>query len=412
VALLYASGSSRKATTRLVVRPVERAAHLEFVRAAERGGSGEGCAIDGAGVGGGAMDSGAVSFLQCPSWGAVKSGWGSESIGWYRGTQLVGAATVLYRRLPRVRRCLAYLPEGPVIDWFGERTGIGIEDWLAPILQYLRRRGAFTVKMGPKVVARTWSATTLKRAMADGAHRRLGEVPADHTDPRADGLSEQLRTLAWRRTDRDGDGFSDFQPRYLFRLPLRGRDEEQLGAGLNQQWRRNIRLAQRAGVQVECVGADGLPEFHRLYLQTAARDGFTPRPAQYFQRMIEAFEDEDPERIRLYVARLDGRALAAATMVRVGSYAWYSYGASADEQRDARASNALQWRMIQDCLADGIDVYDLRGISDTLDPEHHLYGLLRFKVGLGGEAVEYLGEWDYPVSPLLHRAFQFYLARR
>jgi lipid II:glycine glycyltransferase (peptidoglycan interpeptide bridge formation enzyme) len=403
VALLYASRSSRKATTRLVVRPVDRAAHLEFVRGAQSGGA----------VDGGVADGGAVSFLQCPSWGTVKSGWGSESLGWYRGAQLVGAATVLYRRLPRVRRCLAYLPEGPVIDWFGERTGIEIEDWLAPILRYLRRRGAFTVKMGPKVVGRTWTAATLKRAMAGGTYRRLGEVPADRVETRADELSERLRALGWRRAaDGGGGGFSDFQPRYLFRLPLQGRDEEQIDAGLNQQWRRNVRLARRAGVQVECVGASGLPEFHRLYLETAARDGFTPRPQEYFQRMFEAFDAEDPERIRLYVARLDGRALAAATIVRVGSYAWYSYGASADEQRDARPSNALQWRMIQDCLADGMRVYDLRGISDTLDPEHHLYGLLRFKVGLGGEAVEYLGEWDYPVSPLLHRAFQFYLARR
>ncbi len=408
------------------MRPVEHAAHLEFVRAAkpdtEAGGT----------VDSGPTDGGAVSFLQCPSWGAVKSGWGSESLGWYRGEQLVGAATVLYRRLPRVRRCLAYLPEGPVIDWYGERTGIGIEEWLAPILAYLRQRGAFTVKMGPKVVSRTWTAATLKAAMAAGTHTRLGEVPADRAEARADELSEHLRALGWRRTGDGGGrsgmrksdgsrdrgsgsssaGFSDFQPRYLYRLPLRGRDEERLGAGLNQQWRRNIRLAQRAGVQVECVGAGGLPEFHRLYLETAARDGFTPRPAQYFQRMFEAFEAEDPDRIRLYVARLDGQALAAATMVRVGSYAWYSYGASTDERRDARASNALQWHMIRDCLADGMDVYDLRGISDTLDPEHHLYGLLRFKVGLGGEAVEYLGEWDYPVSPLLHRAFQFYLARR
>ena len=383
----------------------------EFVRGAESDG-----VVDGDAVDGGMAGRGAVSFLQCPSWGTVKSGWDSESLGWYRGAQLVGVATVLYRRLPRMRRCLAYLPEGPVIDWFGERTGIEIEDWLAPILRYLRRRGAFTVKMGPKVVGRTWTAATLKRAMAAGTYRRLGEVPADRIETRADELSERLRALGWRRaTDGgggSGGGFSDFQPRYLFRLPLRGRDEEEICAGLNQQWRRNVRLAQRAGVQVECVGASGLPEFHRLYLETAARDGFTPRPQQYFQRMFEAFDAEDPERIRLYVARLDGRALAAATIVRVGSYAWYSYGASADEQRDVRPSNALQWRMIQDCLADDVHVYDLRGISDTLDPEHHLYGLLRFKVGLGGEAVEYLGEWDYPVNPLLHRAFQFYLARR
>ena len=385
------------------MRPIGRAAHLEFVQSADKDGT------EGDGLG--------VSFLQCPSWGPVKAGWDAQSLGWYRGEQLVGAGLVLSRRLPRVNRCLAYLPEGPMIDWFGEQTGVELADWLDPLVAELRRRGAFAVKLGPKVVSRTWSAASLKQAMADGgggARRRLGDVPADYVDPRADALSRRLRELGWRRTKRDGGGggFTDFQPRYLYRLPIAGRDEEQLLAGFSQQWRRNIRLAQRAGVHVACVGRGWLPEFHRLYVETATRDRFTPRPLEYFQRMFDAFDEEDPERIRLYIARHGDEALAAATMVRVGSYAWYSYGASADQGREYRPSNALQWRMIQDCVSDGMRVYDLRGISDTLDPEHHLYGLLRFKSGLGGEAVEYVGEWDYPINAALYRAFQLYLARR
>ncbi|MGH3416159.1 MAG: lipid II:glycine glycyltransferase FemX [Actinocrinis sp.] len=412
---MYASRSSRKATSALVVRRIARAEHLEFVRRAAADGEsargeparGEPAVRDSGGGG-----SGAVSFLQCPSWGSVKSGWDSESLGWFDGARLVGAALVLYRRLPRSRRCLAYLPEGPIIDWYGERTGVELVDWLRPLVAQLHRRGAFTVKIGPKVVGRTWSAATLKQAIADGVHARLRDVPADQVDPRADELSARLRSLGWRRTDRRGAGFSDFQPRYLFRLPLHGLDEEQIRAGLNQQWRRNIKLAERSGVQVECVGASWLPEFHRLYVETAARDGFTPRPLQYFQQMFDVFDAEDPERIRLYIARRGNEALAAATMVRVGTYAWYSYGASANEGREYRPSNAMQWRMIRDCMADGMSVYDLRGIGDALDPADHLFGLLRFKAGLGGEAVEYLGEWDYPINRLLHRAFQLYLARR
>lgn len=376
-----------------MIRPLGRDEHLEFVHSRCDGGSG-------------------LSFLQCPSWGAVKSGWRSESLGWFRGSELVGAGLVLYRSLPRIGRSLAYLPEGPMIDWFGERTGIALEDWLKPLVGALRQRGAFSVKLGPKVVARTWSAATVKQAMAGGAYKRLGDVPADRTDERADELSHRLRSLGWRRTEQSGDGFTDFQPRYLFRLPLTRRDQQQVSAGFSQQWRRNVRLAERAGVRVERVNEAGVPEFHRLYVETATRDQFTPRPLEYFQRMFDAINAEDPDRIRLYIARRGNEPLAAATMVRVGSYAWYSYGASANEGREHRPSNALQWRMIEDCLADGMDVYDLRGISDSLDPAHHLHGLLRFKVGLGGEAVEYLGEWDYPISPLLHRAFQLYLARR
>jgi lipid II:glycine glycyltransferase (peptidoglycan interpeptide bridge formation enzyme) len=68
--------------------------------------------------------------------------------------------------------------------------------------------------------------------------------------------------------------------------------------------------------------------------------------------------------------------------------------------------------MIQDAHAAGAAVYDMRGITDTLDPDDHLFGLIQFKVGTGGDAIEYVGEWDFPISKLLHRAFTYYLGRR
>ncbi len=59
----------------------------------------------------------------------------------------------------------------------------------------------------------------------------------------------------------------------------------------------------------------------------------------------------------------------------------------------------------------GCRVYDLRGISDTLDPDNHLIGLVRFKVGSGGFAQEYVGEWDYPLRAVWARAFAAYQRR-
>jgi lipid II:glycine glycyltransferase (peptidoglycan interpeptide bridge formation enzyme) len=122
--------------------------------------------------------------------------------------------------------------------------------------------------------------------------------------------------------------------------------------------------------------------------------------------------DEDADRIRLYLAHHDDRLLAATTWVRVGGHVWYSYGASTNEGRELRPSNAIQWRMIEDAHAAGATVYDLRGISDTLDSTDPLFGLIQFKVGTGGHAVEYVGEWDFPINRLLHKAFTIYLGRR
>jgi lipid II:glycine glycyltransferase (peptidoglycan interpeptide bridge formation enzyme) len=121
---------------------------------------------------------------------------------------------------------------------------------------------------------------------------------------------------------------------------------------------------------------------------------------------------EDPDRLLLYLARHEGDLVAATTLVRVGEHAWYSYGASSTEKRDVRGSNAIQWQMMRDAAAAGATVYDLRGITDTLDSSDSHFGLIQFKLGTGGEAVEYVGEWDLPLNRLLYKAFDVYMSRR
>ena len=360
-----------------------------------------------------------VSFLQVPSWAGGKAEWSSESLGWVAadGT-VVGAGLVLLRQVPRLRRYLAYLPEGPDIDWLGERVRdasgrpYDLAAWLAPMLAHLKDRGAFAVKMGPPVVVRRWSATTLKDAIAEGTARRLREVEPDETVAAAVALADRLRALGWTQQPDTGAGFGDVQPRYVFQVPLAGRDDDALLAGFNQLWRRNIKKADKAGVEVTLGRYEDLPAFHEVYVETAARDGFTPRGLVYFQRMWRAMTAEDPDRVRLYLARHEGRLLAATTAVRVGEHSWYSYGASSNAGREVRPSNAVQWRMMRDARDAGASVYDLRGISDTLDPDDHLFGLIQFKLGTGGYAQEYVGEWDMTLRPLLARAVAAYLSRR
>ena len=372
----------------MTVREIECEEHLAFVT-------------------GRAADS-SVSFLQCPSWAQVKSEWGAQSLGWYDDDgSLVGAGLVLLRQVPKVKRFLAYLPEGPVIDWSAD----DLEAWLTPMVDHLREAGAFGVRMGPPVVSRRWTATTVKAAIAGGTGRRLGDVAPDEKDPVADSVSATLTRLGWRAPSPD-EGFTSGQPQYVFQVPLEGRTGDELLAGFNQLWRRNVKKAGKAGVAVTQGTETDLPAFHELYLETATRDHFTGRPLSYFQQMWSAMRAEDPDRIRLYLAHHEGDLVAATTLVRVGRHSWYSYGASSTAKRDVRGSNAVQWQMLRDAAESGAAVYDLRGITDTLAEEDPHFGLIQFKLGTGGEAVEYLGEWDLPLNRLLFKAFEVYMDRR
>lgn len=350
-----------------------------------------------------------ASHCQVPAWADVKLEWRSENLGWFdKAGELVGVALVLYRQIPKVKRYLAYLPEGPVINWYAP----DLEEWLKPMLAHLRQQGAFTVKIGPPVVIRRWNAPAIKAGIADPDVKRLRGIEATVIEPRAFEVSDKLRRMGWQQGEDGGAGFGDVQPRYVFQVPLANRSLDDILGSFNQLWRRNIKRAEKAGVEVVQGGYDDLPVWQELYEITAERDRFRPRPLSYFQRQWTALNAEDPNRMRLYIARHEGEPVAAATMLMVGRHVWYSYGASANHKREVRPSNAMQWRMLRDAYALGASVYDLRGISDSLDENDHLFGLIQFKVGTGGEAVEYVGEWDFPLNKLLHKALDIYMSRR
>ncbi|AXL89410.1 peptidoglycan bridge formation protein FemAB [Streptomyces sp. CB09001] len=405
--MAYSEPVRTAAPTRPTVRPISAAEHLAFVRAQR-----------------------SVSFLQTPAWGRVKTEWRSESLGWYDGGRLVGAGLVLHRPVPRLERfTLAYLPEGPVIDWTGD-----IAAWLDPLAAYLKARGAFAIRLGPPVCTDVWSADEIKEGIADPDTRRLTALPTRWTDPVGAHVTGRLRDTGWLPQSPE-DGFGVGHPQFKYEVPLAGRTEDDLLRGMNQLWRRNIRKAAKEGVEVtlgnatlgdakvgESAGGDvtvGEPAvtddvkaFHDLYVHTAERDRFTPRPLRYFATMFAVLGAEDPERIKLYLARHRGDLVAATVMVRVGTHAVYAYGASSTGKREVRGSNACQWAMIRDALAADCDVYDLRGITPTLDADDPHVGLIQFKVGTGGRAVRYVGEWDLPLRPLVYRTFDLYMKRR
>jgi len=143
-----------------------------------------------------------VSFLQTPAWAQVKTDWRSESIGIVRdGTELLGVGLVLYRQVPKLHRYLAYLPEGPVMDWSSPE----LPEILTALRSHVKSRGAFALRIGPTLPHRVWAKDTIKAAIADESVTALSEVPADRTNRRATYLANQLRHLGGRpqRMSRD-----------------------------------------------------------------------------------------------------------------------------------------------------------------------------------------------------------------
>lgn len=383
-----------------------------------------------------------ASFLQNPQWPGVKIDWRGDSVGFYDGETLRATALVLFRRLPvpvpvLKNRSLAYIAEGPVFDRAGGDSSVELESVLVPLVQYLKSRGAFLVRIGLPGVVNRWDGAEVRRALAAGDHRSVTQLEPIHTAPEAEDVRARLTALGWR-APAESEDFEAGQPQFQARIPLqpeldapgpdgtpvepnKNGESPALEAALNRMdstSRRQTRKSTRSELTVTVGTAEDLPAWQSLYEETASRDGFTGRPLAYFQRMFSELNAGGPEETAadtectLYLAHHGDQLLAAAIYVRQAQFGWYVYGASSSEERKRYAPRALQLRQIQDSLAAGCTWFDLGGMSPSLDPEYELAGLTRFKTTMGADVIQTYGEWDYPVNRALAAAFNLYMARR
>ena len=185
-----------------------------------------------------------------------------------------------YRRIPGLRRSLAYLPEGPVLDW----APYDLEASLTPLLAHLKQQGAFSVKIGPQrghppLDGRPRSRT----AIADGGSRGSATSTAERTA--ADGarvVRARLRRAGLAAGRRRGDGrVRRLSSRATSSRPARRTDPRRrtLLAGFNQLWRRNIRKAEKAGVVVSPGGYDDLQGVPRALRRHRRARRLHPAPA-------------------------------------------------------------------------------------------------------------------------------------
>ena len=309
------------------------------------------------------------NFAQSYLWGKQKPMWLWKAIA-VRGDdgRLKGTMAVMIRKMPLVGRTLMYACRGPVCDLDDRET-------FAQLLE------------GARALAKTHKSYVIKIDP---------DVPSSNTD-----FAGMLRSFGFRSKE-GGKNFEAIQPRYVFRLNVEGKTEEEVQAGFHQKWRYNIRVAQKKGVEVKICGKEMVPAFADLMLTTGVRDGFVTRQPEYFAAML----DNLGEHCRLYMAFHEGQPIAGTLAIHYGDKVWYLYGASSNEHRNLMPNYLLQWRMIQWAVETGCRVYDFRGVSGNVSEDNPLYGLFRFKQGFGGEFTEFVGEADLVLSPVIYWAVE------
>ena len=81
----------------------------------------------------------------------------------------------------------------------------------------------------------------------------------------------------WLPADAGGKNFEGIQPKFVFRMNVAGKTEEEMLASFTQKHRYNIRLAVKKGGGGRVCGQEMVPEFTRIMIETGMRDHFVTR---------------------------------------------------------------------------------------------------------------------------------------
>lgn len=189
------------------------------------------------------------------------------------------------------------------------------------------------------------------------------------------------------------------------------KNEDDLLTNMHEKTRYNIRLAERKGVTVSKIPLENFEVFWKLMEETARRDKFRTHEKEYYKTMVATLQSQTCK-VELWCAAWQGKPLAVGLWIYFGEMVTYLHGASSSEDRNLMAPYLLHWEVIKDAKAHGYTRYDFWGIAPqkkTTGTETW-GGLTRFKMGFGGEVIQFPGTFDLPISKLGYTLYK--LARK
>ena len=309
------------------------------------------------------------NFQQSVEWGKVKDAWKNEIVlAEDKNGNIIGSISVLIRKMP-IFGNMMYVSRGPICDIHDKGVLSELTEGLKELAKGYK---AFTLLMEP-------------------------DIKSDDEE-----FKKIVKELGYKIKDDVKDFSQAIQPRYVFRLDIKGKTEDEIFKAFHQKTRYNVRLAGRKGVVVKEGTREDLKDFHEIMKITGKRDDFIIRPLSYFEKMY----DELGEHAHLLMAYYEDKPISGIFNIDYGNKVWYLYGASSNEHRNLMPNYLLQWEGIKYAINHGKDIYDFRGVVGVVDESHPQYGLYRFKKGFNAEFTEFIGEVYINFKPIVYRMYK------
>ena len=311
-----------------------------------------------------------TNFMQSPEWANVKTDWKNELIVVKdKEGKIKGTMSILLRKVPLINRYIMYAPRGFVCDIYDKET---LKELTEKAKEIAKKYKAFIFRLDPDVLQ---SDEEFKKIITELGYKTKNNIKS---------INDVI------------------QPKYVFRLDIKDKTEEELMQSFESKTRYNIRLATRKGVTIKEGTREDLETFYNIMKTTGSRDEFFIRPLSYFQKI---YDEMGPEHVKLFMAEYEGKAIAAVLPILYGNKVWYLYGGSSNEHRNLMPNYLLQWTMIKWALENKCEWYDFRGVSGFKNENDPQYGVYKFKKGFNPVFMEFINEMYIEYNPITNKIF-------
>lgn len=387
-------------------------------------------------------------FLQSLSWGEfakVKKNLTPHYLGLTtEDNQLVAATLLLEKHLP-MNMCYLYAPRGFVIDFNKKEL---LKTMTKKVVEFAKTRKAIFVKIDPDIIRKSYDYQNEEQEL--------------NYDPEV--IFDNIKKAGFKHLGFTKN-FETSQPRYSFRINLE-QSMEDIENHLSKTTKQRIAKSEKLETEVVIGTKNDIKEFYHLMTLTESRKDFISYNEDYYETLYEIFNGNKNSKATLLLGKINFNktiksleknlkrivdqisilpidnlsksaktkleelkkqkentqseinkykdyakqygneiTLSAHMIIEYGDKAWVLYAGNHNILSETYVNYHTYYEHLRYCKSRGLKIYDQFGTIGDLREDNPLFGLHEFKRKFGGDYVEFLGEWDYVINPVMYFVF-------
>ena len=387
-------------------------------------------------------------FLQSLSWGEfakVKKNLTPHYLGLTtEDNQLVAATLLLEKHLP-MNMCYLYAPRGFVIDFNKKEL---LKTMTKKVVEFAKTRKAIFVKIDPDIIRKSYNYQNEEQKL--------------NYDPEV--IFDNIKKAGFKHLGFTKN-FETSQPRYSFRINLE-QSMEDIENHLSKTTKQRIAKSEKLETEVVIGTKKDIKEFYHLMTLTESRKDFISYNEDYYETLYEIFNGNKNSKATLFIGKINFNktiksleknlkrivdqisilpidnlsksaktkleelrkqkentqseinkykdyakqygneiTLSAHMIIEYGDKAWVLYAGNHNILSETYVNYHTYYEHLRYCKSRGLKIYDQFGTIGDLREDNPLFGLHEFKRKFGGDYVEFLGEWDYVINPVMYFVF-------